>query len=111
MQPPIETGPLSFGLCADPSLYVFMQRANVLKRLNICAGSTKPSLFAYPFIWFKNALLVPLHKNVSFAYIALTQTDQRLSLFALCWAKMQSYLLSAAEPGQILSCVATQYYA
>ena len=83
MQPASETDPLYFGLCADPSLYVSMQRANVLKRLNICAGLTKPSLFAYPFIWFINALLVPLHKNGPRCILALAQTDQRLSLFVL----------------------------
>ena len=58
-------GPLEYmrSSCVDPSLYVFTQIANALKRLNICTGATNPSLFAYPLIGFVNALLVSLHTN------------------------------------------------
>ena len=40
-----------------------MQRAKALKRYYICAGLTKPSLFAYPHIGILNALLIPKHKK------------------------------------------------
>ena len=48
-----------------------IQRAKALKRLNICAGLTKPSLSPYPLIGFIKALLVSTRKNNDFvAYIA-----------------------------------------
>ena len=75
---PVRPFPLYFSPCVEPSLYIFIQRAKALKRLNICAGPTKPFLFANPLIGFTGTLLVPPHKN------RLAQTDQCLLLFALC---------------------------
>ena len=40
-----------------------MQKTKALKTLYMCAGLTKPSLFAYPYIGFLKALLISKHKN------------------------------------------------
>ena len=56
-----------------------MERARALKRFNNCAGSTKPSLFAYPHIGFINTLLVQLHEKLILLHaLHLHKTDQCL---------------------------------
>ena len=81
-----------------------MQRSKALKRLNICAGSIKPSLFAYPHTGYNKHFISP----------TLLHALHSRKLISACSAKFPYFtysLFSEAEPGHILSCVVAQYYA
>ena len=107
---PVRPPPLCFGLYFDPSLYVLYVKSKGAEEIYICTGLTKSSLFTYPHIGFFNALLFLKHKKLTLLHTL--HLRKLIGAFGVpsvsaCTCKVSTfYLLSEAEPGHILFCVA-----